>query len=149
MKQGILIILVLISCVSCTKTIYSVVEPIDPEPIGAFNEMAVTVDSLQPTLKWKPLAPHSGTYDVIIYEAEYEEGAFRREDVHSGQEVYYRQNITGISHTVEEPLQPETWYLWSVRRRIGEKTSKWASYHWKHFPSDNEAIGKFLFETPD
>jgi hypothetical protein len=42
--------------------------------------------------------------------------------------VYDRTGLTNDFHTVEQPLEPGTTYLWSVRSHTGDKFSAWACW---------------------
>jgi hypothetical protein len=83
-----------------------------------------TVGTLQPTFAWSPPNESGVSYDFIISVGV---------DLHHGfwvpgKTVYYRQGLTTTTHTLDQPLSPDTVYVWSVRTRSGNKTSLWAAY---------------------
>jgi hypothetical protein len=103
------------------------------------------VDSLQPTLKWQGDVGVD-SYDVIIYT-----GVPKKTDSESsyyntpeklqakrfgwfvpGKQVYYREAIRETSHHLEEPLQSDAVYVWSVRTRTGTtNVSGWSTYDFR------------------
>lgn len=115
----------------------------------AFYLPPTTVESLQPSLEWKPSREPSVTYDVIVYA-----GVKNVPLWLAGKQIYYREGITTTTHVIEEPLSPHTVYVWSVRTRSGAKTSPWSTY------SDSGGFIGFMngshrsnilwaFQTPD
>ena len=108
------------------------------------------VDTLQPTLKWKPSSQTDVAYDVIIYEG-IEMATGNRLAGLVGKEAYYRQGIKETEHKVEDVLKPKTEYYWSVRVRQGEQVSDWSRYDYFLFGGVGWVSGKNLlirFETP-
>jgi len=84
----------------------------------------VTVDSLQPTLRWQPFprpedvkADKSGNLNRI-QEIRYELRVWKTITGSSGELVYSRRGLMFARHQLEEPLEPATKYLWSVRARF-------------------------------
>jgi hypothetical protein len=45
-----------------------------------------------------------------------------------GKEAYYREALSEPSHQVEESLQPDSVYVWSVRTRTGTNVAGWSTY---------------------
>ena len=100
------------------------------------------VDGLQPTLKWEAV-PNVESYDLIIYRGVPKDqpdvtyaGIEKLEDKRTGwfvagKEVYYREAIRDTSHRVEEPLQTNAVYVWSVRTRTGTNVTDWSTYDFK------------------
>jgi hypothetical protein len=81
----------------------------------------VEVDSLQPTLQWEPF-PRQDDRDADqegflsrIEEVTYELRIWKTVTANSGELVYARVRLALPYHKLEEPLEPSTKYLWSVR----------------------------------
>jgi len=82
-----------------------------------------TVKTLRPAFAW--VAHESGvSYDLIICAGVYDQHGLWT----PGKTVYYCEGIPTPSHVIDHPLQPDTVYVWSVRTRSGNRTSKWAAY---------------------
>ena len=84
----------------------------------------VKVDSLQPMLRWQPFprpedikADKSGNLNRI-QEISYEVRVWKTITGSSGELVYARSGLRFAHHQLEEPLEPATKYLWSVRARF-------------------------------
>lgn len=92
----------------------------------------VTVESLQPVLRWEPFPrprdretvrtrARAVTYELEIWEAA---GVF-------GELVYRRRGLKEPRHKVEEALKPGTRYSWTVRARFeldgNPRVTQWAS----------------------
>jgi hypothetical protein len=92
------------------------------------NVPLTTVGTLQPTLAWSPVKKPGVSYDLIICAGVDSHDGFWV----PGKTAYYRQGITTTTHTVDQPLSPGTVYVWSVRTRSGDRTSKWAAYSDDH-----------------
>lgn len=81
----------------------------------------VEVDSLQPTLKWEPFQrQEDGDADQEkflsrIEDVTYELRIRKTITANSGELVYARERLKLPYHKLEEPLEPSTQYLWSVR----------------------------------
>jgi hypothetical protein len=83
------------------------------------DDCSVTVDSLQPNLRWQPLPsttteatapdPSSVTYELKIWEVSHDA---------PGDLIYRREALRDPSHALEEPLRPATTYFWSIRARF-------------------------------
>jgi hypothetical protein len=117
--------------------------PINPGLVRMTHDKPVPqVDSLQPTLKWEAV-PNVESYDVIIYRGVPKDrpdvtysGIEKLEDKRTGwfvagKEVYYREAIRDTSHRVEEPLQTNAVFVWSVRTRTGTNVSDWSTYDFR------------------
>jgi hypothetical protein len=146
-RLGILAIL-LTSIMACVTP--HIIAPIYPK-VGNPN-FPTAVDSLQPTLRWQPVAEPDASYDLIIHEiiktSSFWEGTKRS----IGGEVYYRQGLKESKHKIEEPLKPDTEYCWSVRVRRGEAVSDWAEYDYDLFLGTAYVWANnapFMFKTPN
>ncbi|MCJ7820260.1 MAG: hypothetical protein MUP53_03570 [Bacteroidales bacterium] len=69
-----------------------------------------------------------------------------------GEQVYYKEGISGNSDTVKTVLKPKAEYCWSVRVRKGSEVSEWSHYDYTVFlvlsyMKVNDAF--FRFRTPD
>jgi hypothetical protein len=115
-------VLVASLCVGCSS--FQIVKAIQPWAWPGTE--AVETDSLTPLLRWQPIGDANVTYDVIVYKGTYV-GSFARELV-VGPEVYYVEDIPGTEHRIGIQLEPDTPYLWAVRKRKGQSVSPWSSY---------------------
>jgi len=128
--------------VSGLKAIYP--EVVKSHSGGAFFE----VDSLQPTFRWEsfPRAQdlrkdqnglvgriRNVTYELRIWQAQAGKPAKPMYYHHRFPEplpIYSRQRIPEPLHKIEEPLEPSTNYIWSVRARFevdgGTRVTEWA-----------------------
>lgn len=140
------LVLGLLGLTACT-TFHSV-EPIDPKVAGPRN--LTLVDSLQPALKWKP-STQAESYDLIVYKPGKTQAFGETQERERLMKVYYRERLTDTAHRLEEPLQPDAEYYWSVRIRSGDKVSEWSRYDYRMFlvlawHFTNNAL--FGFRTP-
>lgn len=110
-------------------------------PIYPKAELNQTVDSLQPTFRWEPVAGANVRYDFIILEAL---GGGRYPGV--GKEVYFREGLQVPEHTLKVSLQPDQEYYWSVRVRRGEEVSEWSAFDDVHYGTREYPF--FRFRTP-
>ena len=136
-----LLVLCLAGLTGCST--YKGLRPIYP-PYGD------TVDSLQPTLQWEPLADPDATYDLVIYKPA--QKGFGDSNLEMEQmRVYYRQRLKGTAHRVEKPLEPNTHYTWSVRARLGENVSSWSKHETTIFLgiSRHRRVRILHFSTPN
>jgi hypothetical protein len=113
----------------------------------------VKVDSLQPVLKWEGLNAKPGmTWELCIWgpKGRATTGSMVHFQTTWGTPVYNRTGITGNSHRVEEPLDEDTMYFWSIRSVTEGKVSAWASVSVTAFTpgmiSSSHRI--FYFKTP-
>jgi hypothetical protein len=78
-----------------------------PLGIGRFKP---DVDSLRPTLRWRPFDAGAVTYDLRIW------GSNDMGMGHAiGEVVYSRERLVDPWHTIDAPLEPSSNYFWSVR----------------------------------
>jgi hypothetical protein len=128
LKRLSVFVLGLLGLTACT-TFHSV-EPIYPKVEGPRN--LPFVESLQPTLKWKP-SPEAESYDLIVYKPEQTKAFGENKERNRLMKIYYRERLTDTAHKLEEPLKPDAEYYWSVRIRSGEKVSDWSRYDHRLF----------------
>jgi hypothetical protein len=88
------------------------------------NVPLTTVGTLRPTFEWTAPKESGVSYDFIICVGIDGHRGFWV----PGKTVYYRQGLTTTTHTLDQPLSPDTVYVWSVRTRSGKRTSLWAAY---------------------
>jgi micrococcal nuclease len=81
-----------------------------------------TVDTLQPTFRWEPVAEPDARYDFVIYDS------YAPPSIGPRGKVYYRQGLQEPEHTLEVSLQPDRKYYWSVRMRREEEVSEWSRF---------------------
>jgi hypothetical protein len=92
------------------------------------------IDSLQPTLRWVPAGGPETTYDLVIYEGVGQARDFwHSESRVPGTIVYYREELPAAAHKLEQPLEYDKLYFWSVRTRNGDRISAWSKYDWALF----------------
>jgi len=126
---------------------FPVLKPIYPVAMTT----PVVVDSVQPTLQWKPAKESNVMYDVIIYDVITAKPPAESKAA-MGKVVYYREGIKESQHKIEDPLKPNTEYFWSVRFRQGEKVSAWSTYSYFVYFGVASASGRnvpFMLKTPE
>jgi len=107
-----------------------------------------TIATLQPTFAWSASKDSGVVYDLVVCEGLIESHGYWI----PGKTVYHREGITNTSCTIEKPLSTNTIFVWSVRTRSGNRTSKWAEYmdrDWSHLekgPHRNNIL--WPFKTP-
>lgn len=124
-------------------------EPISP-PVSMFL-LKFKVDSLQPEFRWKASPIEGSTYDFAIWEIGRKK-YYQTGQVSWGTQVYYIENLKENYHKVEKPLNPDTFYNWSVRLRRGNIVGDWSSYDETIVDFSgtyNKSNSLFLFKTPD
>lgn len=155
MKRWMFIIIIgLLGLTACTT--FHGVTAISPKTGHPYHP--TKVENLQPTLQWKSSPQGDETYDVIIFEVLVSDA--KRHTIYgdpllaygaTGKMVYYREGIKETYHKVEDPLEPNTHYYWSVRVRKGDEVSEWSryDYHLEAFISYLHAYNLwFYFKTP-
>ncbi len=133
---------------------YNAVEPVSPLPPATFDATVQgdalgrlspaksrmpIVDNLQPTLSWKSGDSDTMKYDLMVCVGVPKDvrATVNFVRVHGilfyapGEQVYYREAIEGNSHRIEQPLQPGTVYVWSVRTRNGSNVGPWSTYNFQ------------------
>jgi hypothetical protein len=84
-----------------------------------------TIGTLRPTFEWTYMKEPGISYELIICAGIYDRHGFWV----PGKTAYYREGITTTRHTIDQPLSPDTVYVWSVRARLGKETSRWTAYN--------------------
>jgi uncharacterized protein (DUF2164 family) len=148
MKIKILLLTAVLLVVGgCTS--FQGIKPVSPE-VGNPNFPTVT-DSLQPTFRWEASPEPDTTYDFIVYEGIKVESFVEGIKRSVGKEVYYRQGLKTSEHKIEELLQPDAEYYWTVRMRHGDNVSEWAKYDYTLFLGTaymKAGNRPFIFKTP-
>lgn len=147
MKRPLLLLTMSILFLAGCSPRFSVIglEPIEP-PLSNNSRHVFVVASLQPTLRWHP-NEEPCTYDVVIYERVEAFSANTYWHSYRGKQVYYREGLTDPVHRVEEALQPNQAYAWSVRVRRDGKTYDWSTCSYKD--GDVSRVNDwFAFRTP-
>ena len=110
-------------------------KPLYPEArfiytVGSGNMRAwPEVESLQPTLQWESVPgrvedswfnkePFIAADPERIRNVTYDVKVWRVKDLSPEKLVYERKRIKGTEHRLEEPLEPDSKYYWSVRARF-------------------------------
>lgn len=83
-----------------------------------------TIETLRPTFAWKASTGDNVSYDLVVCLGVYDRHGYWM----PGKLVYYREGLAATTNTLEQPLMPDTTYVWSARARQGKKTSLWAAY---------------------
>jgi hypothetical protein len=83
-----------------------------------------TIATLRPTFEWTAAKETGAVYELIICEGVTESHGYWI----AGKTVHHGEGIATTRYTPEQPLSPNTIYVWSVRSRCGDQTSKWAEY---------------------
>ena len=106
----------------------------------------VEVDSLQPTLRWRPVdnaEPGQVTYELRIWSGP---------GTKVGRLVYARDQVVEAQHTVEEPLEPDSKYLWSVRAHFfvagRPAVTEWGAIGEVRRDQTTPNLATFRFATP-
>ncbi len=127
---------VLIGCVMS----FNGIKPLYPT-VGITHSPTV-IESLEPTFRWEPLPESGVTYDLIVFEAIVEGINWQDGRRAYGQEIYYREGLKEAEHRIEEPLRPDTEYIWSVRRgQSGQQHfSNWSTYEYRNYIVDRDGV---------
>jgi len=125
MKRALLILSILtILVLGCTPPMvhYHGLKPV--YPYGK-QDLAQHVDTIQPEFKWEPAVEDGITYDFAIWKAPEKRVAGENS---WGELVYYRLNLRDTIHRIETPLEYNTYYHWSVRKRRDNNVSSWSVF---------------------
>ena len=101
-------------------TTFNSIKAVEP-PVGF---KGAKVSSLKPLLSWEKLEGYEGDYDLIVMIRE----NFRFQ-MPFMKVIYARNNISSTEHKIEEPLNHETAYYWSVRPSDKKTDDDWARYN--------------------
>ena len=96
-----------------------------PAPGPQSTEPLTTVGTLKPAFAWNGPKTPGLSFDLIICVAVVNKDGFWI----PGKTAYYREGIPTTTHALDQPLLPNTVYVWSVRSRSGKTTSKWSAYN--------------------
>ncbi|RJQ51371.1 MAG: hypothetical protein C4526_10325 [Nitrospiraceae bacterium] len=162
MKKVIILCFFFTLVASCMPAMrhYSGIKPIAPKNSLLLPQMTpVNVDSLQPDFKWEAAVEDSTTFDFSIWKPNIEEvkaaSAYPESSISWGNEVYYVENLKDNFHKLERPLEYDTLYYWSVRKRRGSSVSDWSTFDETVIYTIGIATGRtsvsntpFRFRTP-
>lgn len=117
----------------------------------------VEVDTLTPIFRWRPLtiqADHlTETGAARIENITYEIRIWRVIGGEGGKLIYQREKLNRTEHRLEQPLDPDTRYYWSVRANFEvngqSRTTEWtlAGYLLRNEAVPNDSCPPF--KTPD
>ena len=93
-------------------------------PASPLSVPVTTVGTLRPTFQWDAPDEPEVSYDFIICVGVKERHGFWV----PGKTAYYRGSLKTTKHTIDQPLLPNTVYVWSVRSRAAGRISNWAAY---------------------
>ena len=125
--------------------------PLEKKTFAIFTDF-VEVDSLRPTFQWQPFPRPEAQLADKVQHVTYELRVWKTIPGESGKLRYRRKGLKLPYHKLEEPLEPSTKYLWSVRARFmidGHfRITEWGL---AGRPLQNEAVPNsscFRFRTP-
>ena len=156
MREKIFYLIALLMLAGCYTV--SGLKPIYPEVVKSHAGSGFfEVDSLQPIFRWESFPPpqdlskdegalvgriHNVTYELIIIK-------FRGEGL-PPKTIYIRDKLPEPSHQIEDPLEPSTKYIWSVRAHFevdgDTRVSQWAGISGPG--KDKRAPRFYRFKTP-
>ena len=136
LRIGMLVLLLL--NVGCVAKTYSNLKPVQPKT--SYLAGPKTVESLTPRFVWKKSEDPEATYDFAIFPH------MAPGRVSLDNPLYYREALSTNEHTVEVPLSPETYYLWTVRTRKHGRISRWSTFNsYQYFLFAYRDIMNWLF----
>jgi hypothetical protein len=91
---------------------------------SALTMPVIRIPTLKPTFEWTASKDSGVVYDLVICEGLTESHGYWI----PGKTVHHRDGLTKTRYTLDNPLAPDTIFVWSVRARFGNRTSKWAEY---------------------
>jgi len=103
----------------------------------------IRVGSLRPTGRWEHIPGESVTYDLRIWQSKEYPTAITSMPTVVGEVIYEREGLTENVHTLEEALEPDTVYTWSVRARF-VKDGKVRVTEWSKYKIGFTVLGKIL-----
>ncbi|MDH5700264.1 MAG: hypothetical protein OEZ41_09920 [Nitrospirota bacterium] len=103
----------------------------------------IRVGSLRPTGRWEAFPGENVTYDLRILESKEYPTAITSMPTVVGEVIYEREGLTENVHTLEEALEPDTVYTWSVRARF-LKDGKVRVTEWSKYKIGFTVLGKIL-----
>jgi hypothetical protein len=122
------------SCSLSTVGLPPAYPPIEKDTFALWSRF-VQVDSVQPTLQWQSFPPPidgTGTAQGMLPAVEqvtYELRVWKTQPGHPEALVYARQGFPEPSHALENPLDPSSQYLWTVRAHFlldgRPRTTEW------------------------
>jgi len=149
-----LVILFLIICSGCSSRSYVGVHPTDPIPgtlfgAGLGEAKIPRVDSISPTLRWKPVGVEGFSYDVAVWKRPFSR-SIPGTRMEVNQIIYLKEGIDDVYHVLEIELEFDTVYMWSIRTRKGDDIGEWSSYREivGAMPMTAAGLINYSFRTP-
>lgn len=155
-RQSIPLILMLSILSGCSSGVSvvglrPVYPPVEKKTFEVFSDF-VEVDSLQPTFQWQPFQQSEKGFADKIQDITYEFRIWTTSPEPSGKLRYARNGLELPFHKLEDPLEPDTRYHWSVRACFmvdgGLRVTEWGM---AGIPLRMESVPNrscFRFKTP-
>ena len=120
--------------------------------VKTLSKLALTVDSLQPTLQWEPWKgkPYEELGQDVTYQLKVWGLRKGRSDSREGETVYEQEGLTDTSHQIKIALNPSTHYFWAVRAQYRDEDDQVQFTTWSDLSEGRERFGlyDFHFWTP-
>jgi hypothetical protein len=125
--------------------------PLEKKTFSIYTDF-VEVDSLRPTFQWQPFPGPEDHLAGKVQNVTYELRVWTTIQGESGKLRYARNGLKLPYHKLEEPLEPSSKYLWSVRARFMiDDHFRVIEWGLAGFPLRNETVPNlscFRFRTP-
>ena len=109
--------------IDCERHQYGVA-PLNPEhQTGGYTK----INTLTPTFKWRASKRPEVHYDLIVRKSVSCGGLVLFKEGLHGELVVYEEDLSQPSYKLQQRLEPNTNYIWSVRFREGDIVSTWSS----------------------
>jgi hypothetical protein len=152
MKRHIVVITIILMFLAGCNIPISYNEHIKPiYPDISITIVPEEVDSLTPTFRWQSDGKEPCTYDFVIWDRFEIKSRVLEYSQNLEEAIYYKEALSQPEHTIEIPLAPNTIYYWSIRTRLGNKVSSWASWNyfqWRVFQGGH-GYTPYAFRTPN
>lgn len=128
---------------------YHGIKPVYPS-VGHPAYHIVTVDNLQPTLKWEASKEPGTTYDLKVMTSVDDENHPYWQKIEL-KTICHREKLARPEYTIEEALRPSQRYYWTVKASKAD-SSGWSYYNYHLFTVFNYFYAPHLlysFYTPD
>ncbi|HNT80434.1 MAG TPA: hypothetical protein PKH65_07100 [Bacteroidia bacterium] len=143
LKPNVLFTFSLIILLNTSCRTYFGLKPTNPELGPTKQTLYPVIDSLKPTLSWKPKVKSNATitYDITIWKINVDEKYFKKNKEKKGRNFYpgipspnkyltsnnfTKTNIKEPFYQLENILEPNSVYLWSVQYNINGKSKGWS-----------------------
>jgi hypothetical protein len=102
--------------------------PVEKRTFALFADF-VEVDSLQPTFRWEGFPRSEDFFAGSVRDITYELRIWTMIPGEEGKLRYARSGLKVPYHTLDEPLEPSSKYLWSIRARFtidgSQRVTEW------------------------